>query len=125
MVVMITPVAFETIQYRTYIIFAVINAFIFPTVYFFFPETRYRSLEEMDLIFKKSTNIFNVVPNSINEPFMYDKHGNRKQEYLEAGMTRRSDSVAAQLAANDKREKAEAAARDSSGGNSEERKEVL
>jgi len=37
MVVMITPVAFETIGYQTYIIFAVINAFIVPCVYFFYP----------------------------------------------------------------------------------------
>lgn len=47
MVVMITPVAFSTIGYQTYIIFAVINAFIVPCVYFFYPETAYRSLEEM------------------------------------------------------------------------------
>ncbi|KAH0148825.1 general substrate transporter, partial [Aureobasidium melanogenum] len=46
MVVMITPVAFDTIGYQTYIIFAVINAFIVPCVYFFYPETRLRSLEE-------------------------------------------------------------------------------
>lgn len=120
---MITPVAFETIKYHTYTIFAVINAVIFPIVYFFFPETRYRSLEEMDMIFKKSTNVFNVVPISIKEPFMYDKYGNKKQEFLEAGMNRRNGSVAAQLAANEKSEKA--AGRDSSGGNSEERKEII
>jgi hypothetical protein len=125
MVVMITPVAFATIGYQTYVIFAVINAAIVPIVYLFFPETRYRSLEEMDLIFKKSTNVFNVVPISIKEPFMYDKHGNKKQEFLEAGMNRRNGSVAAQLAANEKSEKALAAERNSSGGNSEERKEVV
>ena len=34
---MITPVAFQTIGYQTYIIFAVINAFIVPCVYFFYP----------------------------------------------------------------------------------------
>ena len=123
LVVMITPVAFETIRYHTYTIFAVINAAIFPIVYLFFPETRYRSLEEMDMIFKKSTNVFNVVPISVKEPFMYDKYGNKKQEFLEAGMNRRNGSVAAQLAANEKSEKA--AGRDSSGGNSEERKEII
>ena len=47
MVVMVTPVAFASIGYKTYIIFAVINAFMVPCVYFFFPETAYRSLEEM------------------------------------------------------------------------------
>lgn len=61
MVVMVTPVAFATIGYQTYIIFAVINAFIVPCVYFFYPETAYRSLEEMDEIFQKTTGYFDVV----------------------------------------------------------------
>ncbi|KKZ60965.1 hypothetical protein EMCG_04388 [[Emmonsia] crescens] len=90
MVVMITPVAFNNIGYQTYIIFAVINAFIFPTVYFFFPETRYRSLEEMDSIFKKSTNVFDAVTNSIKEPYRYDKSGQLKPEYLEDAIRRKS-----------------------------------
>ncbi|KAJ5423082.1 Major facilitator superfamily domain general substrate transporter [Penicillium cf. griseofulvum] len=88
MVVMITPVAFENIGYKTYVIFAVINAFMFPCVYFFFPETRYRSLEEMDAIFKKSTNVFDAVTLSIKEPYRYDKHGELKPEYLEEAVRR-------------------------------------
>jgi hypothetical protein len=62
-------------------------------VYFFFPETRYRSLEEMDDIFKKSTNIFDATRISLNEPYRYDKHGQLKPEYLEDAMRRRSVSV--------------------------------
>jgi hypothetical protein len=54
----ITPVGFNTIQYRYYIIYAAINAFIIPVVYFCFPETNGRSLEEMDEIFARSKNIF-------------------------------------------------------------------
>jgi hypothetical protein len=79
----------------------------------------------MDLIFKKTTNVFNVVPISIKEPYMYDKNGARKQEFLESGMNRRNGSVAAQLAENEKSEKARAAGRLESDSNSEERKEVL
>ncbi|KAL2789107.1 general substrate transporter [Aspergillus insuetus] len=75
MVVMITPVAFRNIGYQTYIIFAVINAFIFPVVYFFYPETAYRSLEEMDRIFRKTTSVFNVVKRAKEEPHMYGKNG--------------------------------------------------
>ncbi|CEN59862.1 Putative MFS monosaccharide transporter [Aspergillus calidoustus] len=75
MVVMITPVAFRNIGYQTYIIFAVINAFIFPVVYFFYPETAYRSLEEMDRIFRKTTSVFNVVKKAKEEPHMYGKNG--------------------------------------------------
>jgi len=75
MVVMITPPAFANIGYQTYIIFAVINAFMVPCVYFFFPETAYRSLEEMDEIFHKTSNPFDVVKIANDMPHRYDKHG--------------------------------------------------
>ncbi|KAK2759949.1 hypothetical protein FQN54_002685 [Arachnomyces sp. PD_36] len=75
MVVMITPVAFENIGYQTYIIFAIINAVIFPVVYFFYPETARRSLEEMDRIFRKTTTITNVVKIAKEEPHMYNEKG--------------------------------------------------
>ena len=82
MVVMITPVAFSTIGYKTYIIFAVINgALIFPVVYFFYPETAYRSLEEMDTIFVKTKSIFTVVKVAKDEPHRYDKNGNVLIDY--------------------------------------------
>jgi hypothetical protein len=36
------------------LVFAIVNAFIVPSIYFFFPETAYRSLEEIDEIFAVS-----------------------------------------------------------------------
>ncbi|PLB40075.1 sugar porter family MFS transporter [Aspergillus candidus] len=75
LVVMITPVAFENIGYKTYIIFAVINAAIFPITYFFYPETTHRSLEEMDRIFHKTKSVFSVVKVAATEPHMYGKKG--------------------------------------------------
>ncbi|KAI5293403.1 hypothetical protein KEM52_005561 [Ascosphaera acerosa] len=90
MVVMVTPVAFANIGYKTYVIFAVINAFIAPTVYLFFPETRRRSLEEMDDIFKKTTNVFDCVHIAAREPFRYDEEGRLKSEYLEAAQQRKA-----------------------------------
>jgi len=68
MVVMLTLVSFSSIGYKTYIIFAVINAFICPFVYFFFPETGNRSPEEMDVIFRKTKNIFTAVSTAKDEP---------------------------------------------------------
>jgi sugar porter (SP) family MFS transporter len=53
----VTPVGFDTIKYRYYIIFAVINACIVPTIHFFYPETKGRTLEEIDEIFIRSNNI--------------------------------------------------------------------
>ncbi|EGD91270.2 hypothetical protein H112_01065 [Trichophyton rubrum D6] len=75
MVVMITPVSFSSIEYKTYIIFAAINAFIVPVVYFFYPETAYRSLEEMDSIFRKTKSIFSVVKIARETPRRYGKNG--------------------------------------------------
>ncbi|KAI5285382.1 hypothetical protein KEM54_000618 [Ascosphaera aggregata] len=90
MVVMISPVAFANIGYKTYVVFAVINAFIAPTVYLFFPETRRRSLEEMDDIFKKSSNVIDCVEVSQTEPFRYDERGQLKQEYMDASRYRKT-----------------------------------
>jgi hypothetical protein len=75
---MITPVAFENIKNHTYTIFAIINAIMVPSVYFFFPETAYRSLEEMDTIFHKvsgAKGYFDVVHVAAKEPRRYGKNG--------------------------------------------------
>jgi hypothetical protein len=50
---MITPVMLDKITWGTYLVFACINAGFFPIIYFFYPETKKRSLEEIDLIFAK------------------------------------------------------------------------
>jgi hypothetical protein len=52
-IVMITPVLITSIGWGTYLFFAVLNALFFPFIYFFYPETSGRSLEEIDLIFAK------------------------------------------------------------------------
>lgn len=87
LVVMITPVAFENIGYQTYVIFAVINAFMVPCVYLFYPETAYRSLEEMDNIFHKVTpgwkGVFTVVRQARVEPRWYGKNGELLVDYEE------------------------------------------
>ncbi|KAH7916337.1 general substrate transporter [Hygrophoropsis aurantiaca] len=56
MVVMVTGPSFSNISWGTYIVFAALNAFIVPIVYFFFPETAGRSLEDMDVIFALAYN---------------------------------------------------------------------
>ncbi|KAK5091449.1 hypothetical protein LTR05_001632 [Lithohypha guttulata] len=112
MVVMITPVAFENIGYRTYIIFAVINAAIFPIVYYFYPETAYRSLEEMDSIFVKCKSVFTVVRIAKEEPRRYGKKGEVLISYDETDMSHRRQSSVTATSAH-KQEK------------DEERKEVV
>ena len=71
MVVMITPIAFTNIGSYTYTIFAVINALILPCVYFLYPETKGRSLEQMDDIFAScpTTKPWKVVSIARNTPY--------------------------------------------------------
>ncbi|CAL5867988.1 uncharacterized protein PFLUO_LOCUS2211 [Penicillium psychrofluorescens] len=54
MVVQITPYCVQNIGYKTYILFAVLNAgIILPVVYCFFPETAGMRLEDIDHIFER------------------------------------------------------------------------
>jgi sugar porter (SP) family MFS transporter len=52
-VVMITPVMVARIGWGTYLFFAAWNGLFIPVVWFFYPETAGRTLEEIDLIFAK------------------------------------------------------------------------
>ncbi|RAL07042.1 sugar porter family MFS transporter [Aspergillus homomorphus CBS 101889] len=52
-VVKITPIAFANIGWKTFIIFAVLNAVFIPMVYFFYPETKGLELEDIPLLFAK------------------------------------------------------------------------
>ncbi|KFY31987.1 hypothetical protein V493_00622 [Pseudogymnoascus sp. VKM F-4281 (FW-2241)] len=51
MIVQITPISIENIGWRTYIIFAVLNACWVPIIFFFFPETKGLELEAVDALF--------------------------------------------------------------------------
>ncbi|KAJ2982656.1 hypothetical protein NUW58_g6397 [Xylaria curta] len=52
-IVLITPVLVTNIGWGTFLFFAVLNATFIPVIYFFYPETARRSLEEIDIIFAK------------------------------------------------------------------------
>lgn len=85
MVVMVTPVMFDTIFYKTYVTFAVLNFVILVVTYFIFPETAGRSLEEMSTIFAHSSKInpYDVVRKEKVTPRRYDKQGNLINDELD------------------------------------------
>ncbi|KAJ9625100.1 hypothetical protein H2203_005055 [Taxawa tesnikishii (nom. ined.)] len=60
-VAMVTPVAIESIGYRYYIVYACIGMCIPVSVYFLYPETMGRSLEELDVIFRDSPSVLGTV----------------------------------------------------------------
>ncbi|KAI1847618.1 hypothetical protein JX266_006470 [Neoarthrinium moseri] len=53
LIVMVTPIMVSNIGWGTYLFFAIVNACFLPIIYFFYPETAGRSLEEIDIIFAK------------------------------------------------------------------------
>ncbi|KAH8807813.1 general substrate transporter [Xylogone sp. PMI_703] len=63
-ITMVTPVAFDQIGPRYWIVFVVVSSLIPISVFFLFPETVGRNLEEIDLAFRESKSIFSVVSNA-------------------------------------------------------------
>ncbi|PNS15303.1 High-affinity glucose transporter [Sphaceloma murrayae] len=53
MIVQITPISIANLGWRTYIIFAVLNASFVPIIYLFYPETKQMELEDVDRLFAK------------------------------------------------------------------------
>lgn len=85
---MVTPVALNTIGWQYYIVYAVIAACVPISVFFFFPETMGRSLEEIELVFKESPSVFATVkfaktrPRETPQQFLASKE---KADHLEQG----------------------------------------
>ena len=84
------------------------NAFIFPVVYLFYPETAYRSLEEMDTIFRKCRSYFTLVKIARDEPRRYGKKGELLINYEETEEHARKASILIQP--SEKAEKAKSLA---------------
>ena len=61
-VVLVTPVAIDTIGFWYYVIYALISATIPVSVYLFYPETMNRSLELLDRVFVDAPSIWKIVP---------------------------------------------------------------
>ncbi|KAF2230698.1 general substrate transporter [Viridothelium virens] len=57
MVVEITPIGIQTLQWKFYIIWTVFNFAFIPTVYFFYPETAGRTLEDLDRYFRENHKV--------------------------------------------------------------------
>lgn len=53
-VVMFTPIFINRSRWGCYLFFAIINFIYVPVIYFYYPETAGRSLEEIDIIFAKA-----------------------------------------------------------------------
>jgi sugar transport protein len=55
-VAQVWPVGIANIGSKTYFIFMAINLACIPVVYLFFPETKHRTLEDMEVLFNKNSS---------------------------------------------------------------------
>ncbi|KAF2173876.1 hypothetical protein M409DRAFT_48791 [Zasmidium cellare ATCC 36951] len=74
MIVYITPPAIRNIGYKTYIIFAVLNATWVPIIYFVYPETKGLALEDVDRLFARTDEAHRQM-SVIAEDFDHGKGG--------------------------------------------------
>ncbi|KAM0365947.1 hypothetical protein ACHAPZ_009760 [Fusarium culmorum] len=59
-VVEITPIGIQNLGWRFWIVWTVTNALFLPAIYFFYPETANRKLEDMDAYFRENPSIIVV-----------------------------------------------------------------
>ncbi|CAN6666925.1 hexose transporter Hxt13p [Trichomonascus vanleenenianus] len=83
LIAMVTPVAFGNIGYKYYIVYACINFSSFWMFYFFYPETKRRTLEEIDAIFIQSKNIFDPVRVARTLPYEIDLEAEEIRKQVE------------------------------------------
>ena len=77
----ITPPAISNIGWRTYIIFAVLNALWVPIIYLFFPETRGLELEDVDRLFSHGMSHADLIE-KVGDEERVEKVSHVKQEEI-------------------------------------------
>ncbi|CAI7651068.1 unnamed protein product [Penicillium bialowiezense] len=61
LIALVTPIAFNSIGWKYFIIFAALNAVTAPVIYYFYPETAGLTLEDVDEVFIMSTGVLDTV----------------------------------------------------------------
>lgn len=65
--VLVNPTMFGSIKSRTYFPFAALNLIWIPIAYFFYPETKDRSLESIEAMFSSSSPLYSAVEKSYQD----------------------------------------------------------
>lgn len=102
-VVEITPTGIQNLQWRFYIIWVVFNLVFVPTVYFFYPETANRTLEDLDTYYRDSPPLLvfrdkDVTGTKRPAKFIEAEYENvRRASSVDAATFRRRTSMQAQM----------------------------
>lgn len=98
-VVEITPIGIQTLGWRFYIIWVVFNLSFVPTVYFFYPETAARTLEDLDAYYRTSPSLLVFRDKDVTaskRPARYieaEEDNVRRASSVDAGAFRRASRI--------------------------------
>ena len=99
LVVEITPIGIQTLEWRLYIIWVVFNAAFVPIVYLFYPETADRTLEDIDRLFRENPKIIvcndkeAISPHRPRGYVEYEQAEVRRNSSIDPRMLRRASRV--------------------------------
>ncbi|KAK4497377.1 hypothetical protein PRZ48_011828 [Zasmidium cellare] len=88
-IVEITPIGIQSLGWRFWIVWTVFNAAFLPVIYFFYPETANRSLEDLDLYYRTNPSlIVTKDPDAIcaKRPSKFVDHEDREIQETEKGV---------------------------------------
>ena len=91
-IVMITPVIINRLQWKAYLIFMCTNLAFIPLVYFCYPETANLTLEEIDYLF---TNPEKGAVEMSRELHRERMRGTRRESFVQRSASRRASSAGA------------------------------
>ncbi|KAF4343529.1 general substrate transporter [Fusarium beomiforme] len=89
-VVEITPIGIQNLGWRFWIVWTVTNAFFLPVIYFLYPETSNRKLEDMDAYFRENPSLIvirdkDAIIAKRPEKYVQQEHEDIRREEAEDG----------------------------------------
>ena len=104
MVVEITPIGIQNLKWKFYIVWTVFNASFVPLVYFFYPETADRTLEDIDAYYRESPPLLVFRDKDVISSKRPAKYAEREREEIrrhssatDIGALRRGSRIRSQM----------------------------
>ncbi|RAH63516.1 general substrate transporter [Aspergillus piperis CBS 112811] len=94
-IVEITPIGIKNIGWKFWIIWTVFNAAFLPVLYFFYPETANRTLEDLDSYYRSNPSL--IVINDpdavcVKRPQKYIQHEDNEMQKIQGIQTKKTDN---------------------------------
>ncbi|KAB8205809.1 general substrate transporter [Aspergillus parasiticus] len=95
-IVEITPIGIDSIGWKFWIVWTVFNAAFLPVIYFFYPETANRTLEDIDAYYRSNPSLIVIKdPDaiSVKRPLKYIEHEDHEMKKIGEIRTKKVDDL--------------------------------